>query len=108
MLQWYLCRYSLSGMPWLVPIVNELLAAVQEADANLIAAAPEMLKALEHNCRTNCQRRMLYTGDKLPLSKTRDCVGCPMGKAINRAKGLLKQRRKRLMSAVKKGATHDN
>ena len=108
MLRWYLCRYSLSGMPWLVPIVNELLAAVQEADANLIAAAPEMLKALEHNCRTNCQRRMLYTGDKLPLSKTRDCVGCPMGKAINRAKGLLKQRKKRLMSAVKKGATHDN
>ena len=79
-----------------------------KSNAHLIAAAPEMLKALEHNCRTNCQRRMLYTGDKLPLSKTRDCVGCPMGKAINRAKGLLKQRRKRLMSAVKKGATHDN
>lgn len=30
MLQWYLCRYSLSGMPWLVPIVNELLAAVAQ------------------------------------------------------------------------------
>lgn len=30
MLQWYLCRYSLSGMPWLVPIVNELLAVVAQ------------------------------------------------------------------------------
>lgn len=30
MLRWYLCRYSLAGMPWLVPIVNELLAAVAQ------------------------------------------------------------------------------
>lgn len=32
MLRWYLCRYSLSGMPWLVGDNDGLMIVVQEKE----------------------------------------------------------------------------
>lgn len=49
----------------------------EEADARLIAAAPQMLEALERECRLNAEE----------ASCCLDCNGCFIGQAIKAAKG---------------------
>ena len=64
----------------------------KKEDKDLIAAAPDMLDALEFCCVNNCERRLWYKQNRTtpPFDMPKEkCTDCPVYQAIQKAKGEL-------------------
>jgi hypothetical protein len=73
------CNEGPYGGLWIVGSNNESIGVIEkEEDARLIAAAPDMLKALENTCRN-----ALGVG----LCMKESCINCRNRAAIAKAKG---------------------